>query len=229
MKSLEQREQNLFNATETMAQFYDEIESFLSILYSSMERKGFAVKTERLRSGTFTVKNLTRRLLATASIMYIKDSARPADIDEEEEEEDEGIEIVEKDAKDTDVDVTRNTKIPLLTIHMFNPRTIPTAHTLSSPLLLIGAIGDIHFADKRTGEFSTEDSHTIGLSNLGQILLKPGNQVGSTIGIRCWKPKKMHNFKIVGKLIGFESVKLLEIDSQDKIKQIAAKLAGYCD
>jgi len=45
MKSLKQREQNLFNATETMAQFYDEIESFLSILYSSMEREGFAVKT----------------------------------------------------------------------------------------------------------------------------------------------------------------------------------------
>ena len=87
MKSLEQREQNLFNATETMAQFYDEIESFLSILYSSMEREGFAVKTERLRSGTFTVKNLTRRLLATASVMYIKGSAKLADIDEEEEDE----------------------------------------------------------------------------------------------------------------------------------------------
>lgn len=227
MKSLEQREQNLFNATETMAQFYDEIESFLSILYSSMEREGFAVKTERLRSGTFTVKNLTRRLLATASIMYIKDSARPADIDEEEE--DEGIEIVEKDAKDTDVAVTRNTKIPLLTIHMFNPRTIPTAHTLSSPLLLIGAIGDMQFVDKKTDKVSTEDSHTIGLSNLGQIYLKPGNQVGGPVGIRCWKPKNMRNFKIVGKLIGFKSIKLFEMDSQDKIKQIAAKLAGYCD
>lgn len=227
MKSLEEREQNLFNATETMAQFYDEIESFLSILYSCMEREGFAVKTERLRSGTFTVKNLTRRLLATASIMYIKDSARPADIDEEEE--DEGIEIVEKDAKDTDVTIMRNTKIPLLTIHMFNPKTIPTAHTLSSPLLLIGAISDIQFANRRTGEFSTEESHTIGLSNLGQILLKPGYQVGSTIGISCWKPKSMRNFKIVGKLIAFESIKLFEIDSQDKIKQIAAKLAGFCE
>ena len=227
MKSLEQRKQNLFNATETMAQFYDEIESFLSILYSSMERKGFAIKTERLRSGTFTVKNLTRRLLATASIMYIKDSARPADIDEEEE--DEGIEIEEKHAKDTDITIVRDTKIPLLTIHMFNPRTIPTAHMLSSPLLLIGAIGYMQFVDKKTDKVSTEDSHTIGLSNLGQIYLKPDNQVGSPLGIRCWKPKNMRNFKIVGKLIGFESIKLLEIDSQDEIKQIAAKLAGYCD
>ena len=227
MKSIEQREQNLFNAIETMAQFYDEIESFLSIFYSSMEREGFAVKTERLRSGTFTVKNLTRRMLASVSIMYIKDSAKLTDI--EEEEEDEGIEIEEKHGKDTDVTITKDTKIPLLTIHIFKPRTIPTAHTLSSPLLLIGAIGDMQFADKKTGEVSKEDSHTIGLSNLGQIHLKPGNQAGSSIGIRCWKPKSMRNLKIVGKLIGFESIKLLEIDSQDKIKQFAAKLAGYCD
>lgn len=227
MKSIEQREQNLFNAIETMAQFYDEIESFLSIFYSSMEREGFAVKTERLRSGTFTVKNLTRRMLASVSVMYIKDSAKLTDI--EEEEEDEGIEIEEKHGKDTDVTITKDTKIPLLTIHIFKPRTIPTAHTLSSPLLLIGAIGDMQFADKKTGEVSKEDSHTIGLSNLGQIHLKPGNQAGSSIGIRCWKPKSMRNLKILGKLIGFESIKLLEIDSQDKIKQFAAKLAGYCD
>ena len=46
MNTLEHREQNLFNATETMTQFYDEIESFLSILYSNMERAGFAVKNE---------------------------------------------------------------------------------------------------------------------------------------------------------------------------------------
>ena len=227
MKSLEQREQNLFNATETMAQFYDEIESFLSILYSSMEREGFAVKTERLHPGTVMVRNLTRRLLGTASVMYIKDSAKLADIDEEEE--DEGIEIEEKPGKDTDVTITGDTKIPLLTIHIFNPRTIPAAHTISSPLLLIGAIGDMQFVDKKTDKVSTEGSHTIGLSNLGQIHLKLGNQVGSSVGTSCWKPKNMRNFKIVGKLISFESIKLLEIDSQDKIKEVAAKLAGYCD
>ena len=226
MKSLEQREQNLFNATETIAQFYDEIESFLSILYSSMEREGFAVKTERLRSGTFTVKNLTRRLLATTSVMYVKDSAKLTDIDEEEE--DEGVEIEEKHGKDKDVTIARDTKIPLLTIHMFNPKTIPTAHTLSSPLLLIGAIGDMQFVDGKTGKVSTEDSHAIGLSNLGQIHLKPSNQVGSPVGIRCWKPKNIRNFKIQGKLIGFESIILLEMDSQDKIKEIAKKLVGYC-
>jgi hypothetical protein len=226
MKTLKEREQNLFNATETMAQFYDEIESFLSILYSNMEREGFAVKTERLRSGTIAVKNLTRRLLATISAMYIKGSAKLADIDEEEDDEE--VEIEEKSGKDTDVTITRDTKIPLLTIHMFNPRTIPTAHTLSSPLLLIGAIGDIQFADRKTGKVSTAGSHTIGLSNLGQIPLKPGNQVGSPIGIRCWKPKSMRSYKIQGKLIGFESIRLLEMDSQDKIEEIVKKLVGYC-
>ncbi len=227
MNKLEHREQNLFNATETMAQFYDEIESFLSILYSSMERAGFAIKNERLRSGTFAVKNLTRRMLATASIMYIRDNAKLGEIDDEEE--DESAEMEGKPAKDTDVTITKDSKIPLLTIHLFNPKTIPTAHTLSSPLLLIGAIGNMQFINKKTNEVSNAESQTIGLSNLGQIQLKSGNKVGSPIGIRCWKPKKMRNYKIVGKLIGFESLKLLEIDSQDKIKQIAAKLAKYCD
>ena len=150
MTTIEQREQNLFNANETMAQFYDEIESFLSILHGNMEREGFAVKTERLRSGTVTAKNLTRRLLASASVMYIKDSAKLGEIDEEEE--DEGVEIEEKPSKDTDVTITKDTKIPLLTIHIFKPRTIPTAHTLSSPLLLIGAIGGLEFADRKTGK-----------------------------------------------------------------------------
>ncbi len=227
MNTLEHREQNLFNATETMAQFYDEIESFLSILYSSMERAGFAIKNERLRSGTFVVKNLTRRMLATASIMYIRDNAKFGEIDDEEE--DESTEMEGKPAKDTDVTITKDSKIPLLTIHLFNPKTIPTAHTLSSPLLLIGAIGNMQFINKKTNELSNAESHTIGLSNLGQIQLKSGNKVGSSLGINCWKPKKMRNYKIVGKLIGFESLKLLEIDSQDKIKKIAAKLAGYCD
>ena len=152
----------------------------------------------------------------------------PHDYDDDEEE-DESTEMEGKPAKDTDVTITKDSKIPLLTIHLFNPKTIPTAHTLSSPLLLIGAIGNMQFINKKTNEVSTAESHTIGLSNLGQIQLKPGNKVGSTLGIRCWKPKKMRNYKIVGKLIGFESLKLLEIDSQDKIKQIAAKLAKYCD
>lgn len=229
MSTLEQREQNLLNATETMAQFYDEIESFLTILYSEMERMGFITKIERLRSGTFTVKNLTRRLLASASVMYIKDSTGADEIEEEEVVDEEELELEEKPGKDTDVTITRDMIIPLLTLHLFTPRTIPTAHTLSSPELLIGAIADMKFIDKKTGNPSDSPSHTMGLSNLGQIYLKPNNQVGNTLGVRCWKPKSMRNYKVQGKLIAFDSMNLLEIDNQEKIKEIAKKLSAYCE
>lgn len=225
MSTLREREQNLFNATETMAQFYDEIESFLTILYGNMERGGFAVKTERLRSGTFTIKNLTRRLLASVSIMYIRDAGKAVDI--EDEEDDEGIDL-EKAAKDTNTIITAETRIPLLTVHLFSPRTIPTSHTLISPLLLMGAIGNFEFLDRKTEAVSKATSHTIALSNLGQIHLNPNNQVGSVLGIRCWKPKDMKKYKLRGKLIAFEPLKLLEIDSQEKIKSITDKLMSYC-
>ena len=43
------------------------------------------------------------------------------------------------------------------------------------------------------------------------------------------KPKSMRKFKLEGKLLGFESVKLLEIDSQEKIKKIAKKLVKFCE
>ncbi len=211
-----------------MAQFYDEIENFLTILGSEMERKGFFIKTERLRSGTFTVKNLTRRLLASASIMYIKDSTGEGEIEEVDVDDDEGIEAEEKLGKDTDVTITKDMIIPLLSVHLFNPKTIPTAHTLSSPELLIGAIGNIEFVDRKTGNISDAASHTMGLSNLGQIYLKPKSHVGNTLSIRCWNPKPMKKFKVQSKLVGFESIKLLEIDNQEKIKEIAEKLSGYC-
>jgi len=226
VKSIEEREQNLFNALDTLAQFYDEIESFLGILYGYMERAGFAVKIERLRSGTFVVKNLTRRLLATTSVMYIKDAGKLDEVEDEEEEEVAATE--EKPGKDTDVIISRDTRIPLLTIHLFTPRTIPTAHNLSSPLLLAGAMGNVQFLDRKTNTPSSEDSHPIGLSNLGQIHLKPSHHIGSQLGIRCWKPKSMHNYKIQGTLVGFESIRLLEIDSQESIKKVADKLVGYC-
>lgn len=228
MNTLEQREQNLLNATETMAQFYDEIESFLTILRSEMERTGFFIKTERLRSGTFTVKNLTRRLLASASIMYIKDSTDAEEIDEEEVQE-EDIEAEEKAGKDTDITITKNTIIPILTIHLFTPKTIPSAHTLSSPELLIGAIGNLEFVDRKTKKISEDISHTIALSSLGQMSLKPNNLVGNTLGVRCWKPKSMRNYIVQGKLIAFDSMNLLEIDNQEKIKEIAKKLSAYCE
>ncbi len=227
MKSIEEREQNLFNATDTLAQFYDEIEIFLDILYGCMQRAGFAVKTERLRSGTFAVKNLTRRLLAKVSVMYLKDAGKQSEIEDEDEEG--GAETEEKPGKDTTVTISADTRIPLLTVHLFPPRTIPAAHTLSSPLLLVGAIGNMQFLDKKTHKPSTADSHTMGLSNLGQIQLKPSHRAGSQLGIRCWKPKSMLNYRVESTLLGFESMKLLEIDSQEKIKEIANKLVRYCN
>ena len=59
MSSIEDREKNLYNATDTLAQFYDEIESFMGILSGRMERLGFPASEERLRSGTFGVRKFT--------------------------------------------------------------------------------------------------------------------------------------------------------------------------
>ena len=83
MFSIEEREQNLFNATDTMAQCYDEIETFLIILFGHMERAGYATKSERLRSGTVTMRNLTRRLLATAMVVYVKGVGNGSTLDDE--------------------------------------------------------------------------------------------------------------------------------------------------
>ena len=71
--SIEDREKNLFNATDTLAQFYDEIESFTDILSGKMERKGYPSSEEQLRSGTFGIRNLPRRLLASAMVMFVKE------------------------------------------------------------------------------------------------------------------------------------------------------------
>ena len=39
----------------------------------------------------------------------------------------------------------------------------------------------------------------------------------------------MKKYKMEGKLVGFESTRLLDIDSQDGIKDIADRLVGYCE
>jgi len=229
MSKLADREQNLFNATETLAQFYDEIESFFSILYRHMQAYGFTAKAERLRSGTFTVKNLTRRLLATISVMYIKSADEPEETEEAEEpEEEEANDLEEKAGKDTDITITSATKVAMVTLHLFTPKTIPSAHTLSSPLLLTGVLSNFEFVDKKNGQPVRNSEQVIGLANLGQITLKTDNKVGASLGIRCWKPKSMRKNKLQGTLIGFDARPLLEIDSQSKIKDIADRLVSYC-
>ena len=55
MKSIEEREKNLFNATDTIAQFYDEIESFLDILFGKMGRARTATDPAPLGMAEITV------------------------------------------------------------------------------------------------------------------------------------------------------------------------------
>ena len=110
MLNIKEREQNLFNATDTMAQFYDEIETFLAILFGHMERAGYATKSDRLRSGTFTMRNLTRRLLATAMVVYVKGIGSEDTLDDEEEQDDEDQDT-EKGGK-AEISIQETTRIP---------------------------------------------------------------------------------------------------------------------
>jgi len=73
MSTIDEREQNLHNATDTLAQFYDEIESFMDLLFGQHGGvSAFPTKAERLRPGTFTIANLPRRLLASAFVIYVQ-------------------------------------------------------------------------------------------------------------------------------------------------------------
>jgi len=225
MATIDQKEQNLFNATETLGQFYDEIENFLAILYSDMERAGFAAKGERLRSGTFTVKNLSRRLLASATILYIRgvgdEDGEIVDDDEIEDDEDESA--TAKLGK-AELAITSKFRIPFVHISLFEPNTIPTARTLESPTLCIGVIGDMTFVDKKSGEPAILDAPVMTLSNLANIRLKSNLKKGDQVRLNVWKPARMKKYKLTAKLIGFQKLRLLEINSQEKIKEISESL-----
>jgi len=227
MDNIETREQNLFNATDTMAQFYYEIESFLDILYGNMERAGFAAKAERLRSGTFTTKNLTRRLLATATVVYVKDIGPVDDVLDEDEAEDEEDGDASKTAK-KEVPITDGFRMPFVQIARFRSRTIPSVRTLTSPMLYYGAAGEMKFVDKKSGNVSLPDSPVLSMSNLANIVLGPSPRKGGVVRIPCWNPSRMKKYKMEATLVGFESCRLLEIDSQEKISEIADALNGFC-
>jgi hypothetical protein len=222
MPSIDEREQNLFNATDTVSQFYYEIETFLSILYGNMERSGFAMKAERLRSGTFTTKNLTRRLLATATVIYVKGAGQAEEAldDEEPEEEEEDTKASKKE-----VAITSLMQLPFIQIALFTPRTIPSVRTLTSPTLYLGAVGGWSFVDKNTEKPANPESPVLALSNLANIRLGSAHKKGDVVTIPCWRPSKMRKYRLEGKLVGFESMKLLEIDSQEKIAKISETLA----
>ena len=123
MLNIEEREQNLFNATDTMAQFYDEIETFLAILFGHMERAGYGTKSDRLRSGTFTMRNLTRRLLATAMVVYVKGVGSEDTLDDEEEQDDEEQDT-EKGGR-AEISIQEATRIPFVQIFLFAAKDYP--------------------------------------------------------------------------------------------------------
>jgi hypothetical protein len=225
--SVEEREKNLFNATDTLAQFYDEIESFTDILSGKMERKGYPSSEERLRSGTFGIRNLPRRLLATAMVMFVKDTDDTAEDDEPDDEpENEGGEPTK--AGKQELTITPDLKIPFVSLFLFTPKTIPSAQTLESPQLLLGAVGNMRFFEKKTGQPSNLESPKLALSNLVQIPVAPNSKVGDAVHVDCWRPKAMRKYRLGATLLGFESRRLLEIDTEEKIGAIADQLAAFC-
>ena len=227
MLSIEEREQNLFNATDTLAQFYDEIETFLAILFGHMERAGYATKGERLRSGTFTIRNLTRRLLASAMVVYVKGVDSDDAMDDEEEQDDE-----KQDAGNggkAEISISETMRIPFVQISLFAAKTIPSARTLSSPMLYCGALGNLAFIDKKTGVPAKPESPALMISNLANIPLGRARKQGDAIVVPCWNPSRMRKFKLRGHLVGFETRRLLEIDSQEKIQELAEHLVGLCE
>lgn len=226
--TINDKEKNLFNATETLGQFYDEIESFLAILYSNMERVGFSAKGERLRPGTQTVTNLPRRLLGTATVIYVRGIGEQEDaMDEDELNEEEELDAAKLGKEE--LPITSDLRIPFVHISLFDPKVIPTARTLASPSLCIGAIGDMSFVEKRSGEPASPESPVMSLSNLANIRVKSTHKRGDTIRINVWRPARMKKYKLAGKLVGFDKSRLLEIDSQAKIRALADKLVGYSE
>ena len=228
MKSIGDREQNLFNAIDTLAQFYDEIDSFMDILFREMGKAGYTTKAERLRPGTFTVSNLPRRLLGTAMVLYVKGVGDQEEVTGEEEEEEGEGEVAEKIIK-AEIAIVKGLKIPFTNIWLFDHKSVPSVATLSSPLLIVGAIGDIRFIEKRSGQPVELDSPMLSLSNLVQLPVRPNDKPGRAVRVNCWRPKSMRRYRMEAKLIRFETQPLLEMDSQEKIKAIAEKLAGFCN
>lgn len=228
MASLDEKLKNLFNATETLAQFYDEIDSFMALLFSELKRVGFSTKGERLRPGTFAVKNLPRRLLATATAVYIKEDAGSDDAPEEEDEleEDDDESVSEKSAK-KNVPIVPEMRIPFVFLSLFEPNTIPTHRNLEPPMLYHGALGEFRFVERKTGTPANPESPALALSNLANIRIKESNKPGHIIRIPAWRPKHMRKYALESKVIAIEKKGLLEYTSQEQIQALANKLNDF--
>lgn len=228
MRTIDEKEQNLFNATDTLAQFYGEIETFMSIYFNLMEKKGYSMRAERLRPGTMYIHNLTRKLLGSAMVMFAK-GVKPEEegIDEEgiDEEEIEDKEVTE--LKKNDEISLSDLKIPFAAVWLYASHSIPTVENLSSPLFITGTMGNFKFIDKKTGEYADIDDPVLSINNLVQMRVKPSHKNHDKIIQNCWKPKKMKRFKLEAELMSINSQRLLEIDSQEKIAKIVENVIAH--
>ena len=77
------------------------------------------------------------------------------------------------------------------------------------------------------GEPASPNSPVISLSNLANIPIRSSLKAVDAIRMNIWKPARMKKYKFVAKLVGFEKSRLLEIDSQEKIRGVAERPAAY--
>ena len=96
-------------------------------------------------------------------------------------------------------------------------------------MLYRGALGSLSFIDKKTGGPAKPESPALAISNLANIPLRGARKKGDAIAVACWSPGRMKKFKLKGQLVGFEDRRLLEIDSQERIQELAERLIGFCE
>jgi hypothetical protein len=114
-----------------------------------------------------------------------------------------------------------------VSLFLFSPKTIPSVRTLDSPKLLLGALGNMRFVEKKDPKQpGNPDSSSLAVSNLAQFRVTPDSKVGDKMRVGC-PGKKLKPFLLEATLVGFESCDLLEIDTEEKIEEIADKLAAF--
>ena len=150
--------------------------------------------------------------------------AKGGKLEEEGFEEEEIEEIEETELKkDNELTLSESTKVPFALVWLYPSRTIPTFENLSSPLFITGVLGNFKFMDKRSGEYVKIEDPNLSISNLVQIRVKPSHKAHDKIIQNCWKPKKMKKYKVEAELLSFNSCRLLEIDSHEKILKMVEK------
>lgn len=191
-----------------------------------MDRNGYSLRADRLRPGTFTLKNLARRLLGTATVIYIQAETAPEEDEDLEADEIDEDEIEAKQKGKALIPISPGLRIPFVLLHLFPPKVIPRVSSLTSPMLRLGAIGNFSFVDKKTGNAAKPNNPSLNLSNLANVPLLKANKVGDPVQMKCWH-KTMKKYMLRGKVTAFETQPLLEIDSQEKVQKIADRLQSF--